>query len=71
MAVFDGPTGVLVVRVWCVPGHTPALRARLLVVNSPEQAPAEYAAAAGLDDICEQVRRWLQTWSPNMQAPPE
>ncbi|MER6442618.1 hypothetical protein ABT275_40845 [Streptomyces sp. NPDC001185] len=68
MAVSDAPTGVLVIRVWCEPGQTPALRARLLVVNSPDEVPAVHSAAAGLDDICSQVREWLQTWSLNNET---
>ncbi|MFJ2398103.1 hypothetical protein ACIOTI_35900 [Streptomyces sp. NPDC087843] len=68
MAASDAHTGVLVLRVWYEPGRTPALRARLLVVDSPDQVPAEYSAAAGLDEICSQVREWLQTWSLNIEA---
>ncbi|MFE9061180.1 hypothetical protein [Streptomyces violaceusniger] len=68
MAVPDPLTGILIVRVWYEPGQTPALRARLLVVNSAQQAPAVYSAAAGLDDVCEQVREWLQNWSLSMEA---
>ncbi|AQA15903.1 hypothetical protein BV401_01840 [Streptomyces malaysiensis subsp. malaysiensis] len=69
MAVHDTRTGVLILRVWWEPEQTPALRARLLVAINPQQAPAVYSVAAGLDDVCDQVRAWLQEWSRNMEAP--
>lgn len=65
MAVSDTPTGVLIIRVWCEPEQTPALRARLLIVDVPGQIPTVYATAAGLEDVCEEVRRWLRNWSLN------
>ncbi|MFJ2399268.1 MULTISPECIES: hypothetical protein [unclassified Streptomyces] len=71
MAVSDAHTGVLVLRVWYEPGRTPALRARLLVVDSPDQVPAEYSAAAGLDTICDQVRAWLENGNRSMEASEE
>ncbi|MEW1862623.1 MULTISPECIES: hypothetical protein [unclassified Streptomyces] len=69
MAVIETPTGTLILRVWLEPGQTPPLRARLLVVDSVQQAPVAYAAAAGVDEICAQVRRWMEKWSENTERP--
>jgi hypothetical protein len=59
----DNPIGVAVLRVWWEPGSKSALRARLLVVNDERDAPAEYATAASIDDICAETRSWLREWS--------
>ncbi|WP_159072408.1 hypothetical protein [Streptomyces sp. CMB-StM0423] len=64
----QSPTGVLVLRVWWEPAHPPALRARLLVVDDPREAPVEYATAAGTEDVTESVRAWLQEWSDKARA---
>ncbi|WP_236710849.1 hypothetical protein [Streptomyces sp. 150FB] len=64
----DNPIGVAVLRVWWEPGSKPALRARLLVVNDAQEAPAEYATAAGIDDVCADIRSWLREWS-ELQPP--
>jgi hypothetical protein len=69
MADIDTPTGTLIIRVWLEPGQTPALRSRLLVVDNARQAPVVYATAAGLDDVCEQVRGWLQKWIESQESP--
>lgn len=62
------PSGVLVIRVWWEQAQPPALRARLLVADSAHEAPAVYATAAGLHDVCEIVRGWLEQWGDNAAA---
>lgn len=59
----------MIIRVWLEPGQTPALRSRLLVVDSVRHAPVVYATAAGLDEVCEQVRMWLEQWTESEKGP--
>jgi hypothetical protein len=51
--------GVIVVRVWLEQRATPALRARLTRTTDLAAGVQTVSAAAGADDICAQVRAWL------------
>jgi hypothetical protein len=52
-------TGVLVVRVWTEAG-APELRARLIETQGLDGGTETKVAAAGVDGICDAVRRWLE-----------
>jgi hypothetical protein len=56
----EPPVGVIVVRVWLEQRATPALRARLTHTVDLAAGEQRVSAAAGADDICAQVRAWLQ-----------
>jgi hypothetical protein len=51
--------GVIVVRVWLEQRASPALRARLTRTTDLAAGERTVSAAAGADDICDQVRAWL------------
>jgi hypothetical protein len=51
--------GVMVVRVWLEQRAAPALRARLTRTVDLAAGEQTVSAAASADDICAQVRAWL------------
>jgi hypothetical protein len=51
-------TGVLVVRAW-VEGDPPQLKARITHTLDVTRPQSESATASSADQICAEVRRWL------------
>jgi len=52
-------TGALVVRVW-IEGPDEVFKARLTRTNDVMTAEQEVSYAGSPDDVCEQVRAWLE-----------
>jgi hypothetical protein len=56
--------GVLLIRAWIEQGSAEPLRARIQATIGLSQAPASSHALAGVDDVLEVVRAWLQQILP-------
>jgi hypothetical protein len=55
-----GVTGVLVLRVWLTQDHQPQLRVRIITILDVERADRTERAVASVDDVCREVRAWLE-----------
>jgi hypothetical protein len=55
-------TGVLVIRVWLESPASCGLRARLTRTSNVMIEERETTVAATVDDVCDQVRTWLESF---------
>ena len=55
-------TGVLVIRVWLESPTSCGLRARLIRTSDVISGECETTMAATVDDLCDQVRTWLESF---------
>jgi hypothetical protein len=55
-------TGVMVIRVWLESPTSCGLRARVIRTSNVMAEERETTAAATVDDVCDQVRTWLESF---------
>ena len=58
----SGHINVLILRAWREPGHTSAIRVRVIEVSGRGETPV--ASATSADEVCEAVRAWLERLQP-------
>jgi hypothetical protein len=69
VAVGVEQAGVLIVRAWTEGRAGNRLRVRVTRVLDGRELPV--TAAASIDDVCDQVRSWLETLVRSVENTPE
>ena len=59
------PMALLVVRAW-IEGEPPTLRARVTQTPDLGGQPQRSSSAASVDDVCDAVRAWIETFTASV-----